>query len=261
MSAYNVFLSMIEEVSLTPKPGLVDMHHNGAHKDMNWQLLFDSAKAIYPVMLEIEKTRFTGDIKIDWKLLKKIGLEAEERMFEITKGVNTHRGQIFLLGLSLYVLKFVYTYNQYVERMKEAIVEYENMFPQVHTKGFNVRKKGKYGILDEIKNGFPSLSIANKMYKENINKYNHVASLTIALLAIMSILQDTTTIHRGGEEALLILQKKSFSLVFAEDKFSNRWWGEFDSLDKWMIENNISAGGSADILALFIFLNKEKIFD
>ena len=40
--------ALLEEVTTTPKPGLVDLRNHGSHRDMNPQLFAASAKALYP---------------------------------------------------------------------------------------------------------------------------------------------------------------------------------------------------------------------
>ena len=40
--------ALMAEVSATPKPGLVDLHDSGAHKDMNYDTFAASAAAIAP---------------------------------------------------------------------------------------------------------------------------------------------------------------------------------------------------------------------
>src|SRR5690606_34245185 len=40
--------SLIEEVSLTPKPGLVDRRSQGAHHDLDWATMCRSAQSLRP---------------------------------------------------------------------------------------------------------------------------------------------------------------------------------------------------------------------
>lgn len=101
--------SLVDEVSATPKPGLVDLHDSGAHTDMDFHTFLDSADAIAPFLASM------AELGTEWRLtgralsphtkeeslflaIRPIGLEAEAAMFAATKGVNTHKGMIFSMG-------------------------------------------------------------------------------------------------------------------------------------------------------------------
>ncbi|TXD51048.1 triphosphoribosyl-dephospho-CoA synthase MdcB, partial [Ralstonia sp. TCR112] len=40
--------ALIDEVTLSPKPGLVDVRGNGAHHDLDWTLMVHSAQTLRP---------------------------------------------------------------------------------------------------------------------------------------------------------------------------------------------------------------------
>ena len=44
---------MLKEVGTTPKPGLVDLHDTGAHKDMDYDTFVKSTYAIKPYILRM----------------------------------------------------------------------------------------------------------------------------------------------------------------------------------------------------------------
>ncbi|WP_254671820.1 triphosphoribosyl-dephospho-CoA synthase, partial [Janthinobacterium sp. HH104] len=44
-----VLQALLDEVTLTPKPGLVDLRSRGAHTDLNWALMCHSACVLEPV--------------------------------------------------------------------------------------------------------------------------------------------------------------------------------------------------------------------
>ncbi|MCL2218201.1 MAG: triphosphoribosyl-dephospho-CoA synthase, partial [Defluviitaleaceae bacterium] len=91
--------ALITEVCITPKPGLVDRANNGAHRDMNVFTFIDSALTLHGYFRCI--TSLSQTHEDDGLLLKlqPLGLQAEQDMFRVTKGVNTHKGAIFSLGL------------------------------------------------------------------------------------------------------------------------------------------------------------------
>ena len=88
------------ELDTTPKPGLVDKLDNGAHKDMDYALMSKSISALRPYLtrLAVESAKDMDPAKI-----KGIGIEAEKAMLKATGGVNTHKGALFCIGLSVAV--------------------------------------------------------------------------------------------------------------------------------------------------------------
>ncbi|HTJ93480.1 MAG TPA: triphosphoribosyl-dephospho-CoA synthase, partial [Pararobbsia sp.] len=95
-----VVAALIDEVTLTPKPGLVDIRGNGAHRDLSWALMCTSAVALQPAFSAMAHA---GLSMLDDRALREaigaIGRDAETAMFAVTRGVNTHRGAIWALGL------------------------------------------------------------------------------------------------------------------------------------------------------------------
>ena len=62
---------------------------------------------------------------------------------------------------------------------------------------------------------------------------------------------DSNIIHRGGPELLKILQQKAKESKVALLEKQNHTYNEFC---KWTKNKNLSPGGSADLLALTIFI-------
>lgn len=91
------------EVGLQPKPGLVDPAHSGSHEDMDFFTFQRSAAAIssfFPRFFAAGEL-IADDPAFLLAVLRLIGLEAEEAMYEATGHINTHKGLIFSLGLVL----------------------------------------------------------------------------------------------------------------------------------------------------------------
>ena len=93
--------SLLYEVSVTPKPGLVDRDNPGAHGDMDYYSFIDSAAALAPYFsrcaaLGRDSLCEPGEVLTR---LRPLGLEAEEAMKQATGGANTHKGLIFSLGI------------------------------------------------------------------------------------------------------------------------------------------------------------------
>ncbi|RTF44185.1 triphosphoribosyl-dephospho-CoA synthase, partial [Serratia marcescens] len=89
------FRALLVEVNLTPKPGLVDRHNTGAHRDMDLGHFYRSARAIGVWLPRfIQRGREDAALPAEQQLarLRPLGLACENQMFRATGGINTHKG-------------------------------------------------------------------------------------------------------------------------------------------------------------------------
>ena len=94
--------ALLYEVSVTPKPGLVDRNNNGAHKDMDIFTFEASAVSLNRWFREFALCGLNaGDDPMPrvFSRLRSAGIEAEDCMFRATGGINTHKGLIFSLSV------------------------------------------------------------------------------------------------------------------------------------------------------------------
>lgn len=90
------------EAAVSPKPGLVCLGSNGAHRDMDYPMFVRSAKALRPYFAQAhalgQATRGLAPGQV-FARLRPLGMRAEQCMLQATGGINTHKGLIFSLGL------------------------------------------------------------------------------------------------------------------------------------------------------------------
>lgn len=98
--AHTASACLIDEARLSPKPGLVDSRGNGAHQDLNLDLMERSARSLQPTFhaLAQQSWQRPADIALR-ETVGRLGREGEAQMMMATGGVNTHRGAIWALGL------------------------------------------------------------------------------------------------------------------------------------------------------------------
>ena len=92
----------ILEAAAGPKPGLVCRNSQGSHTDMDYTTFVRSALALQGYFTQAHAlgtaTTALKPLAV-FPRLRVLGLKAEQDMFAATKGVNTHKGLIFSLGL------------------------------------------------------------------------------------------------------------------------------------------------------------------
>ncbi|MBR5061435.1 MAG: [Prevotella sp.] len=252
-----------EELDLTPKPGLVDQHDNGAHRDMDYQLMQKSIHALRPYFDELALLGWKKDKPYVYDV-QTIGLRAENTMFTTTKGVNTHKGALFSLGLAIVAGAYLMRQKGKVEavELQQTMMEIARQFPETSgTHGSEVAEKYHIdGVLAIARKGYPDLfekwlpflqNEEGKMKDEEstnaIDSQSNKPSifhLQSVLLYIMSMLDDTNVYYRKGEKGAWQVKREAARIL---DNFS---MGELEAMNKRFIAANISPGGSADMLAL-----------
>ncbi|PIE99459.1 MAG: hypothetical protein CR965_02280, partial [Paludibacter sp.] len=101
--------ALLYEISLSPKPGLVDRFGSGSHSDMDFFSFLNSTAALSPywskiVQLAFNHAQIDNDFYNHLIELREIGIEMEQVMRRFTGGVNTHKGAIFVVGMLVYVV-------------------------------------------------------------------------------------------------------------------------------------------------------------
>ena len=236
------------ELDTTPKPGLVDKLDNGAHKDMDYALMSKSISALRPYLtrLAVESAKDMDPAKI-----KGIGIEAEKAMLKATGGVNTHKGALFCIGLSVAVASNLASRTGSVQAysFKELVSRIASEIPLAQgTHGAEAKRSFKVGgALENARRAYQDLFVDWLPYYRSLECDPYRCHKT--LLHIMTTLDDTNILHRRGAEGLARAKSEAAMLLqdFSETKMS--------SLNKDFIRENISPGGSADMLSLTIFIN------
>lgn len=223
-------VSLLEELNLHPKPGLVTPFSNGSHTDMDYDVMKRSIEAIDFSLLA--KASF-----ISYKDAKNVGIKLENDMFTATKGINTHKGAIFLLSSIIYgfihSLKNDITLEESLKVINKGVTSLLKN-PDYKSHGKDIYNKyGIKGILGDAEEGFPLLF-----------KFEHLDNVEL-LRALMSECNDSTILYRHDLHTLEEVKTLSISTNFEE-------------LDTIFVKRNISPGGSADLYAGVKMIQKLK---
>ena len=243
------------ELDTTPKPGLVDQHDNGAHKDMDRALMSTSIDALQPYFIKLALygndcgDRFEVP---DVQVVRHTGIEAEQAMLKATRGVNTHRGALFAIGLTTLAAAWCMARDVAVgsKQLRELIMQVATGFtPTAGTHGNDaVNAHRVTGALDLAKAGYEQLF---NDWLPNYRAYLAEDASTARhrlLLLIMSQLDDTNVIHRVGYDQAQQVKQEARSLL---DNYST---AGMEQMNRDYIARNISPGGSADMVALTLFI-------
>lgn len=231
------------ELDLTPKPGLVDRANSGAHTDMDHTLMSRSIEALRLVFIRLAALGHSRTLP-PVTALSTAGREGELAMMQATGGVNTHRGALFALGLTVVAAAHLLASDRplTVGGIRGVIMRLAREFPEPSgTHGAGVRRRyGIPGALDAARSGYPEA----------------VAALGIPepqrmLLYLMSCVEDSNIYHRCGPETaaeVKALAARALPLP------SGRLEETLRRMDAEFTGRRISPGGSADMLALALLI-------
>lgn len=242
------------ELDTTPKPGLVDKNDSGAHIDMDYKLMSESIKALRPYFTQLSTISWREELPPISTIIE-IGKNGEEAMLASTKGVNTYKGALFCIGLMIIATSNIfYKKREYIkdEELAKIIMQISKGIKRDDSShGATVQNKFKIkGALQMAQEGYPLLFKKwITYYKSNIDDiYNNHKTL----LLIMSELDDSNVYYRKGKEGSKLVKTKGKEL------FENFSIKGLEELNKMFTFENISPGGSADMLSLTIFANSIK---
>lgn len=264
---------LLDEVRTTPKPGLVDLHDNGSHRDMNYDTFAASTAAVVPYIVEMARAgcELHGGIRDLFPAVRPMGVCAEKAMFTATGGVNTHKGIIFSLGIIAACLGYQYrrdgnlAADQVLSLAGLAVFDWlEQDFEQMKsrppvTHGERLfARYGYRGIRGEAQQGFPSLrrtalpamDTALDTQPDANSAYLHV------LLTLMAQVDDTNILIRSNPETLAYVKEASGRFLKAYPVITGGALEHLSRMNQDFIARNISPGGCADLLAISIFFSR-----
>ncbi|OON41114.1 triphosphoribosyl-dephospho-CoA synthase CitG [Izhakiella australiensis] len=249
--------AMIDEVCLTPKPGLVDRDNNGAHRDMDLALFMRSIAAIAPWFSQFYQLGFDHARRPASEMLAVIrpaGIACEQAMFSATAGVNTHKGGIFSLGLLCVAAgRLSATDSELTQRslcrqvseITHGLVARELVNRQRgSTAGERLYQRWQLtGARGEVESGFATVRQSVLPFwqaqQPGERRLHH------ALLRLMAVNPDTNLAARGGLHGMQFVQR------YAQKLLQNGWdSAALEQMDRALIARNLSPGGSADLLAV-----------
>ena len=271
--------ALLYEVALTPKPGLVDRSNSGAHSDMDFFTFIDSIVSLSPYLSGYVKlgAEHNGTPKELFHKVRSLGVQAEKAMLTATKNINTHKGANFSFAVLLGATGACIGRGlqpPFTEKDTEAVLAYarEMSFGLVTDDFAGLATKptltygeklyqtyGITGIRGEAEAGYPALRDLVLPYLR-ANQDRPLEQLLLeTLLRLMSEVEDSNIIHRGGIDAWKRIKAETKQLLQASHEGNLKEL--MYSYDLVLIERHLSPGGAADLLSLGIFFAKmENLF-
>lgn len=258
--------ALVDEAELTPKPGLVDRRGGGCHADMTLTTMRRSAHALRGGFVEMARTA-SGYSAADQELrmrLASIGRQTETAMHSVTGGVNTHRGAIWALGLliSSAAMSPEGSCSDAIASTAGEIARYpdpDRPHASTRTNGFRTSvRHGVPGARGQARAGFPHVLRVGlpTLRRSRTTSGNEDDARLDTLVALMAELDDTCILSRGGADALAAVRTAAHAVMAVGGTGTARGRRELSRLDRLVATLGVSPGGSADLLAATLLLDR-----
>ena len=255
---------LLLELETWPKPGLVSHVDTGSHADMTADTFRASAAAI--AALSPCSGRSRRATAAAWDVSGSSVIEAEAAMLAATRGVNTHRGAIFGLGLLCAAagaraggrIDPALPLGAVVSRLWGSSILDGPVL--LHSHGgecpsplWRRRRahRGRPGISQRLRGRFARPATGRPQWRPD----DAEAARVEACFALIAALEDTNLLHRGGPSGLELCPPRG-------PRFSRRWRRRQPAtgasgreiVHESFVARRLSPGGSADLLAMTLFV-------
>ena len=257
--------SLYAELALYPKPGLVSLVDNGSHDDMTAATFMRSLFALRHYFIRITSA---GMEDASFPSLKRLGMEAEQQMMVATRGINTHRGAIFCLGLLCAAIGSCYARgtalsapairamllaqwgNALAEHTRVAATDSHGLQATVRYAASGAREEGALGL--------PSVfNVALPMLQQTLAAGRGWRMARVdALFALMGHISDTNVYHRGGEDGAWTVRRLATDFLALGGTAHPDWEVRAKECHRIFIDKRLSPGGAADLLAAACFVHE-----
>ncbi|MGO9803755.1 MAG: triphosphoribosyl-dephospho-CoA synthase [Steroidobacteraceae bacterium] len=253
--------ALILEAMLTPKPGLVDQRGPGAHRDLNLALLLRSARALRGSFRHMALAAAAGTVDVPLReSLGALGRRGELAMLAATGGSNAHRGAIWVLGLLVAALALrggdappeeVAATAARLARLPDRHAPAPDSNGARACRRFGVagaRGEAAAAFPHVLRVGLPALRAARR------RGVGETCAQLDTLMAIMSSLDDTCLLHRGGWAAVHSARSGARAVLALGGSSTAAGRVALLELDAELLRRNASPGGCADLLAACLLI-------
>ena len=238
------------EMESYPSLGLVSKVNSGSHDDMDINSFYKSYEIFPPYLQAIEKNLNTIKTFAD---LRTIGLMYEQMMLAQTNHINTHKGLIFALGIFYYSLLKNTDKTKIIPEIKTFCLPLKEDFKKnLNTKGFYWYQQGINGARQTALDGYQVVFAAYDFYHQFLvpqQLAENEVNFTL-LCYFLTHIQDTTLMSKIGINQYDEVQNRTLILLTKLQTNYHQAIPEIEAFNHWAIKNNVSPGGSADLLVL-----------
>ena len=257
--------SLYAELVLYPKPGLVSLRDNGSHADMDAACFMRSLFSLRHYFRDIALAGADG---AEFQVLKQLGIAAEQHMLKATRGINTHRGAIFALGMLSAAAGYCLSRSDVLSAatLRQVLVSQWGNALAVHSAPEDVQQLSHglqaaklyaaSGAREEATLGFPSifeLALPRMQLSLQEGRSLYLAQVD-SFFTLMAHISDTNLYHRGGAAGFTYAKDAAQKFLAQGGTAGPQWLSMAEHCHQEFIARRLSPGGAADMLAATCFV-------
>ena len=251
--------SLHEELCLYPKPGLVSLVDTGSHDDMDAATFM---RSLFSLRHYFKKICLAGWDDAPFAQLKQLGIAAEAAMLKATRGINTHRGAIFSLGMLCATAGRARAQGTPMTpaalraamliRWGEELALHAAPMVAPLSNGLRVaaryavsgaREEGALGLPSVFEVGVPAL-LASRARGASMTH-----ARIDALFTLMAHVSDSNVYHRAGPQGARTIRAHAQRFIDLGGTANANWRDEALASHQAFVAQRLSPGGAADLLA------------
>ena len=254
--------SLHAELVLAPKPGLVCPNDNGSHRDMTASTLYAS---LFSLRHYFQQIADEGRNRGSFAAMQALGIGAEARMMQATRGVNVHRGAIYALGLLVASAARVARRHEHIApgAISETLRALWGNEIEASRRGTTshgdvvAARYGSGGAREQAACGYPAVfQLALPALRSALEQgFGRRRALLQTLFVLIAELDDTNLLYRGGMAGLAFAQRTAARFLAAGGTSASGWEAEANAIRDAFVARNLSPGGAADLLAATWFVH------
>ncbi|MES2036794.1 MAG: triphosphoribosyl-dephospho-CoA synthase MdcB [Pseudomonadota bacterium] len=258
--------SLYAELVLYPKPGLVSLRDNGSHIDMDAACFM---RSLFSLRHYFKDIALAGADGAEFNVLKHLGIAAEQRMLKATKGINTHRGAIFALGMLSAAAGYCLSRSDVLSAatLRQALISQWGQALAVHSvpedihslsHGLQAAKlHAASGAREEAALGYPSIfELGLPCLQQSLREGRRLYLAQVdSFFSLMAHISDTNLYHRGGAAGVAYAKDAAQNFIDQGGTAHPQWLSMAEHNHRQFMARRLSPGGAADMLAATCFVH------
>lgn len=251
--------SLHAELCLYPKPGLVSPVDSGSHDDMDAGTFM---RSMFSLRHYFRKICLAGWDDAPFAQLKQLGIAAEKAMLKATRGINTHRGAIFSLGMLCATAGRARAQATPMTpaglraalliRWGEELAVHASASAAATSNGLRVaaryavsgaREEGALGLPSVFEVGIPAL-LASRARGATVTEER-----VDTLYTLMAHISDSNVYHRAGPRGARMVREHAERFLRQGGTANINWHADALHSHQVFVRHRLSPGGAADLLA------------
>lgn len=231
--------------------------------------LKSSTVLVFPMAFCAQIGMDEDDVQLILPKIRNIGIDAEQKMFEATSGINTQKGLIFLESIISSAAGYLLKKNKSLTStdIARTVSDICLNIIEIDMKGLHIKRHltrgerfyieyGFTGIRGEVAKGLPTVLKYGlpALYEAKLANLNDNDCMIHVLISVMQVTEDTNILGRHSMKVLNDVKDRAGEIIDKGGMTTSEGRDMISDMDKIFVSEGISPGGAVDIAAVTFFI-------